>query len=280
MHKYLGISFYFLLQKKALATLLVLWLLLFPCLTYSANFFLSPQAGTYEVGTTLSVGIYANGGNSVFNAVSGALSFPEDVLQVTSLSKNQSIISLWVQEPTFSNSEGSIRFEGITLNPGYSGSSGKILTVNFKVKTPGVASVAFTSGSILANDGAGSELHTSSSKGQYTFIVEDILEREVSNDEPNESNEAQSRTVAPQVVSETHAHDTWTNKTAGLFNFEYAKEATALRLLLDTKADTIPTVVYEPAIRSREIDDLPEGISYLHVQYRTEAGWSECTSRA
>jgi hypothetical protein len=48
-----------------------------------------------------------------------------------------------------------------------------------------------------------------------------------------------------------------------------------MRLLLDDQPDSIPLVVYTPPIVSREIKDLDEGISYLHVQYKNDEGWGE-----
>ena len=68
------------------------------------------------------------------NAASGVISFPQDKLEVASISKTGSIFTLWVQEPTFSNSAGAVTFEGIVLNPGFMGANGKAITINFKVK--------------------------------------------------------------------------------------------------------------------------------------------------
>lgn len=249
-----------------------------PQTLFGASFFLSPHNGSFEIGSTLSIGVYANSNGATFNAVSGVLSFPEDLLQVTSISKNQSLVSLWVQEPSFSNSDGIIRFEGIALNPGYSGAQGKVLTINFKVKTAGTGSVTFTSGSILANDGAGTELLTNKGGGTYTFAVE-AEQFEITEDQGGDmsAQEELNKRAAPLVSSETHKKDTWSNKKTGIFAFSLPQDATALRLLLDEKENTIPTVIYEPPITSREITDLPEGLSYLHVQYRTKSGWSEVT---
>ena len=65
------------------------------------------------------------------NAASGVISFPADKLEVVSLSKTGSVFTLWVQEPSFSNSAGTINFEGIVLNPGFIGAAGKTPTIKF-----------------------------------------------------------------------------------------------------------------------------------------------------
>ena len=121
----------------------------------NASLYFSPSSGSYDTGSTFRVSVFVSSANQAMNAASGVISYPKDKLEVTSLSKSGSIISLWVQEPSFSNSTGNITFEGIVLNPGFTGSSGKIITINFRVKSPGVAYVGFSSGAVLANDGTG-----------------------------------------------------------------------------------------------------------------------------
>jgi hypothetical protein len=92
------------------------------------------------------------------NAVSGTLAFPTDKLQVTSVSKSGSILTIWVQDPSFSNSQGTVDFEGVVPNPGFKGSSGTAVTVTFKVVGTGTANIRYSSGSILANDGYGTNI--------------------------------------------------------------------------------------------------------------------------
>ena len=79
------------------------------------------------------------------NAAEGTVSFSKDELSVVSLLKNGSIVNLWAQEPSFSNSAGSVDFSGIVLNPGYTGSAGKILTIAFKAKAEGETSLFLSS---------------------------------------------------------------------------------------------------------------------------------------
>lgn len=92
------------------------------------------------------------------NAISGVMLFPTDKLQVTSVSKIGSVLSLWVQEPSFSNSQGQVVFEGVVPNPGFSESNGRVLAVNFKVVGTGEALIRLASGSLLANDGYGTNI--------------------------------------------------------------------------------------------------------------------------
>src|SRR5688572_433891 len=107
----------------------------------TASLFLSPNTGKYAAGKTFTVGVYVSSPAESMNAASGTIDFPADILQVTGLSKSGSIVSLWVQEPSYSNVNGSINFEGLVLNPGFKGNSGKLLSITFRVKTANEAAV-------------------------------------------------------------------------------------------------------------------------------------------
>lgn len=109
------------------------------------------------MGQTFSVRIMVTSPQAV-NAVSATLAFPRDLVQVTSVSKIGSILNLWVEEPSFSNSAGTVSLEGVVPNPGFVGASGPVVTVNFKVVAPGMANLKFSAGSLLANDGYGTNI--------------------------------------------------------------------------------------------------------------------------
>ncbi len=247
--------------------------LVFPVAASAASLSFSPAAGTYQEGASLTVGVFVGSGGTALNAVSGVVSFPNDILEITSISKNQSIISLWVQEPSFSNSAGTVNFEGIVLNPGYSGSNGRVLNITFRVKAAGEANLAFSAGSILANDGEGSEILSGKGTAKYQLTKATLAEPE----EDSVAAEAPiaNSALAPSIASASHSLNGWSNQTTGVFNFDLTEDITSIRLLLDDDPTSIPLVVYTPPITSREIKDLDEGVSYLHVQYKNAEGWGE-----
>ncbi|MBP9836646.1 MAG: hypothetical protein KBC78_02310 [Candidatus Pacebacteria bacterium] len=249
--------------------------LLLPIIAFGATLGLSPASGSYQQGSVLTVNVYADSNGTAFNALSGVVSYPKDLLEVVSVSKGQSIISLWVQEPSFSNTAGTVNFEGIVLNPGYNGSNGKVLTVTFKVKSVGVANLSFSSGSILANDGEGSEIISGKGTAQFTLIPVNVVEEVITDSPKVVQEEKENNNLIPSITSETHPKDSWSSKKDGVFNFTLTDDVTALRLLADDAPDSVPTNIYTPPITTKDIKDLPEGVSYLHVQYRNKQGWGE-----
>lgn len=161
-------------KKLLLPILLVLFV--FPQIAQAASLRLSPASGTYNVGQTMSVSVLVNSTDQAMNAVSGILSFSRNLLEVTSLSKGGSIMSLWVKEPSYSNSTGSINFEGVVLTPGFSGSTGNIITINFRVKDIGTAQVGFETAQVLANDGNGTDILSRYDGAEFTLTLGQVFE--------------------------------------------------------------------------------------------------------
>ena len=150
----------------------------FPVSVDAATLSFSQNNSSYTVGQTFSVNLYTNSSDQSMNAVSGVVSFPSDKLQVVSISKAGSILSLWAEEPSFSNSAGTVSFEGIVLNPGFTGANGKILVINFRAKAVGQASLRLSSGAVLANDGTGSNILTGMGTASIQVSPAKIIESE------------------------------------------------------------------------------------------------------
>lgn len=267
--------------KKTFAALVIL---LLPSMVGAASLQLSPATGNYTVGSTVTVAISVNSSQQAFNAVSGSLKFSNDTLEVISLSKTSSVVSLWVQEPAYSNAAGNVSFEGIVLNPGYKGTNGRILNVQFRVKKAGTGTLTFSAGEILANDGVGTSILSQLGTAKYalntvTEVIPDDSEASADTDtevtEDNEISPVDGTDIGLSVQSLTHPPNSWSVNQTGDFTFTFGPEATAMRLLVDNKADSIPVVVYQPPLTKRTIEDLAEGLSYLHVQIRTADGWDQ-----
>lgn len=92
-------------------------------------------------------------------------------MEIVSVSKNGSIFSLWVQEPGYSNVSRTGSFEGIILNPGFMGNSGKLVTYTFRVKSPGTGTIRMGSTSVLANDGNGTNVFSGSNPASFNLIA-------------------------------------------------------------------------------------------------------------
>ena len=143
----------------------------FPLSVQAASLSFFPSIGEYAVGSVIPVSVYVSSSDKILNAASGVISFPTDKLEVVSVSKQKSIITFWVQGPAFLNTKGRLSFEGIVFNPGFRGERGEIVTINFRVKAEGRATLTFVAGSALANDGLGTNILSSMGKATYDFVA-------------------------------------------------------------------------------------------------------------
>lgn len=132
---------------------------------FASTLSLTPSVGTFNVGDNFSVNLVVGTDISV-NAISAILSYSNTTLSLSSISKSGSIITLWPVGPNFSNQNGSANIEGVVLN-GFTGSSGKIVTLNFKAIKEGSAYVRFSGGSVLANDGQGTNILSASNGSSF-----------------------------------------------------------------------------------------------------------------
>ncbi|MDO8564815.1 MAG: cohesin domain-containing protein [bacterium] len=136
-----------------------------------ATLFVSPSAGTYKVGERFSVLVNVNTGGEAINAASGQLNFDNSRLEVVSLGYSSSIFNLWTTQPSYSNAGGTVQFSGGLPSPGFTGASGAIVRVTFRPKANGQAPLTFVSGSVLANDGAGTNIADSLKGALFTVIA-------------------------------------------------------------------------------------------------------------
>lgn len=123
-----------------------------------ASLFIVPASGTYKVGEAFSVLVNVDSGGHSINAGSAQINFDNQRFEVTQVGYTRSVFTLWTEEPKFSNAAGTLKFSGGLPNPGFIGSSGSVIRINFRTKATGEAKIAFLSGSVLANDGKGTNI--------------------------------------------------------------------------------------------------------------------------
>lgn len=240
----------------------------------AASLSLSPSTGVYTANGTFSVRVLVNTGGSAVNAAEGTLSFNPNQLSVVSVNRSGSIFNLWVTEPTYSNSAGTISFSG-GLPSGYSGNTGTIMTVTFRAAGAGTAKVNFSNGSVLANDGKGTNILTSMNGGTYTIQA---LTTEPEPEVVVEYVAPANTPAAPVISSETHPDPSgWYANDEAVLNWNLSSDVIAVRTLLNEAPTTIPTKVYEDPIKTITLPDLDEGISYFHLQFKNSDGWGKVT---
>jgi hypothetical protein len=156
---------------KRFAIILVVIFAVTPSFAHAAKLNLAPQSGVINAGSDFTVNVYVSSTDQAMNGVSGEITFPTDLVNVLSISKSGSIIDVWAQDPDFSNTKGTINFEGVALSPGFTGSNGKVVAITFHAKAVGIANIKFSNGSVLANDGNGTDILDGLGNSQFKITA-------------------------------------------------------------------------------------------------------------
>lgn len=237
---------------------------------HAATLFFSPSSGSYKVGQTFSVGVFVSSPDQAVNAVSGDVLYPTDILSVSSVSK-AGIISLWVQEPV--DSGGKVHFEGISLNPGYTGKAGRIVTITFKAKIPGDANLRIASAQALANDGQGTSILAG--VGTARFTITSAAPVEVV---PPPAVVPPLVPAAPKVSSSVYADPThWYQEQSGSFLWRLPADTTGVSWVVDQNPSTIPPPRSLGLVSSASVNVETDGVWYFHIRFENSHGWGATT---
>ncbi len=245
-----------------------------PSRAFAASLYISPSAKTLTVGQTFTVTVGVSSPDQAMNAASGDISFPSGVLHAESVSKAGSVMSLWVQDPTVSNagSSGDVNFSGVVLNPGFTGNAGKLVAITFRAVAPGSANLSFADGSVLANDGNGTNILTSMPGASFTVVSGAAVPAPVNQNLP----------PAPIIASNTHPDGTrWYNgKTlqlswslpSGITGVSYALYSTS-NFVLPSVSKGLPSGI------SYDLTTYREGTWYFYAKFQNANGWGPTTMR-
>lgn len=223
---------------------------------FASSLYLSPYSGTFFVGNTFDISVFVDTEESVINAIEVNLKFPADLLQVTSPTAGSSFISIWADQPSYSNKDGTVNFRGGVPNPGVKTSAGLISTITFRAKAPGVAKISFSESSkILLADGKGTNILQSAAPGEYTLILQ--------------------APEGPRISSPTHpSQNTWYRNNNPLFFLEDVNEVSDFSWSLDRDPMGIPDNISEGKENSASFEDTEDGIWYFHAKARKNGIWS------
>ncbi len=240
-----------------------------PFSAHAASLYLSPASLTLSAGQTGTFSVYVESTGQAMNAVSGTVSVDSGVT-VGGASKAGSVISFWAAEPSAAGT--TVSFEGVVLN-GYTGAAGKILSFTVRAQTAGTYAARFSSGSVLANDGQGTNITSGTRGGTLTVTA---AKPAAPVEEEKEQKESDETPDAPAVRSqEFPSGEEWYAKSTGTFSWEVPAGVTAVRTLLDQNDDSTPSILLDGRTTTRTVSDIPEGVNYFHVQFKNAAGWGD-----
>lgn len=234
----------------------------------AATSYFSPSSGNFTVGNIFTVNVLINTEGVAINNAEATINFPSDFLEIVSISKSGSIFSLWVEEPTFSNSAGTLSFSGGLPTPGFSGTAGKALGAVFRVKKTGSASLVFSSAAVRANDGYGTNVFRTGTQALFNLISPTAA--------PPAATPAPAAAIPGTLTinSETHPDSSkWYNSSLASFNWTPTLDITGVSLLFDKKPDSNPGNVPDGLFEKKTYENIEEGVWYFHLKAKNTKGW-------
>lgn len=227
-----------------------------------ASVFVGPASGTFTVGSTFTVSVYVNTGGQSINAIEANLAFPPDKLQVVAPSAGKSLVQIWVNQPTYSNESGILRFQGTIPSPGINTESGLISTITFRVKSTGVATVRVMDTSrVLLNDGKGTDVLGQTTSGIYSLVL--------------------PPPAGPLVSSPTNPdQEKWYAAKSSIFKWEKSSDVQGFSYVLNDFPIDIPDDISEGLKTTVSYNNLSDGKHYFHIKSLREGTWGGVTSYA
>lgn len=218
----------------------------------------SPKAGSFTQGSLFEVPIMIDTHGKSVNAVELYIQFDPRKLTIVDPVGRQSVVGVWVEPPTYSNSQGTLKLVG-TIPGGITTGAGLIGKITFKGIAPGESRVTFlTKSQVLANDGLGSDVATNFGSASYTVTLQ-----------PPEG---------PRVFSETHPFsEYWYNNSAPVLAWEKDEGVSAYSFVVDDKPFTIPDNESDTTEQRVSLPDTQNGVRYFHIKAKKSSMWGGTT---
>ncbi len=261
--------------------IIILILLLIPIAFWAgsvdaATLYFIPGSGNIAVGDIFTANVYVNTKGVAVNNAEAVVNFSPDLLSVTSVSRTGSIFSLWVEEPSFSNTGGTVIFNGGLPTPGFSGSAGKVASIVFRAKKTGEASLIFSSAAVRANDGLGTDILDGQGSAKFT-LKEAAVPKVIEPTEGLPPMPLIKHYVKDKNNQIVFSHDSkspekWVSSSYNKLTWTIPSGVTGVTVLLHNKPTASPGSQSDGFFDNKVYEQLDDGIYYVHIRFINSLG--------
>lgn len=110
-----------------------------------------------QVGESVTMHVVASADEPI-NVLGGTVSLPTNLVEVDTITRDTSIINLWIEEPVLTEQGAAIRFSGGIVSKGGFTGTGDIFSFTLHTIATGTAEFTFAETHMLAHDGTGTEV--------------------------------------------------------------------------------------------------------------------------
>ena len=250
---------------------------------HAATLSVIPVTSQIGIGDKITVELRIDSAGIGFNAAQATIKFPKDVLNVTSIDKSGSAFSFWLEEPKFSNTDGTITFTGGTPF-GVSGASVSVLKIDFQAKSSGNGTLSVTNSAITASDGSGTNILSKTNDGVISVVpvgvVPVITEAQVASPQivrtPVPSPLLPSK---PVLKIPLYPEGNWYTLTSPFIaSWNLPNDISGVSTLLNKSLNSVPAEKSEGLFDNKTFGVLQDGVWYLHVRFQNNIGWGSTTN--
>ncbi len=249
--------------------------------SYAADFNISPQTGIFGAKQEFEINLKIDSAGETINAAQAKLKFPANVVEVKNISKDGSIFNFWLQEPKFSNADGTIEFIGGTPS-GVSGSSLQVLKITFTAKGTGSSNISFVDASITAADGSGTNILSKSNGANFTISSVSVVPKSETISIPTpvpvtrKPTQASGLPVIPSVIVSLYPNPAnWYNFVSQFSpSWKLSSDISGLNTAFNTNPNFVVPPSPEGLFESKTFPEISkDGIYYFHIRFKNNVGW-------
>ncbi|MEJ0021754.1 MAG: hypothetical protein WDN47_04230 [Candidatus Doudnabacteria bacterium] len=237
---------------------LVLFILFFSVCSRAHAAVLFSGAANQDVyeGQTFVVDWYLDSEGKSINSLDLKLNFSKDTLEVSNATAGNSLISLWIKDPTADNSNGNVELVGGITN-GINSNKIPVFRTVFRAKTAGAGFINLDPSSVvLLNDGSGSNEPLRFKNETFDVLPKGFIPILItSTSHPDPDAWYKNRDV---VIK-------FTPKTGEDYSYSFSSN---IDIIPDDKKQDVPAQISYP--------NMPDGIYYFKLNSKVgDANWSE-----
>ncbi|MFC1720764.1 hypothetical protein ACFLY0_02335 [Patescibacteria group bacterium] len=269
-------------MKKILLIIFVTLFMSAAAQAEAAILYFSSEKNTVNTQTEFYVDILVDTDEDYINAAQSVVSFPPNLLEVVSVDRVNSVFDFWVEEPVFSNEDGTVSFIGGTTR-GLEGEDLRIVRINFKTLNSGLAEIRISKPIVTANDGKGTNVlntvkNLSITIGEGTVPVEGVSKPQVI-EQPEiivrEAVISKELPIKPDLSIPLYAdQERWyTYQGETVVFWDVPDDVIKIAVSVNNKPKTEPQEAEEELFTGKNLGILDEGVHYIHVQFKNNKGW-------
>lgn len=247
----------------------------------AATLFLVSDKKTVKIGEEINIDVRIDTEGESINAAQGVINFPVNLFKAIKTEKTNSVFGFWIDDPVFSNEDGTANFIG-GASKGVTGKSLQILKLTLKAQGVGSADFSLSDAVVTASDGKGTNILSHVGGTVVNVGTEVVISTETTTEETPEKVErppvlAVGLPVTPAIRVPFYPDQSQWNNYIGetIALWDVPLDVTQISAEINQNPNAMPTTPEKVLFTGKNFGNLKEGIWYVHVRFKNNIGWGK-----